>query len=91
MARQARESSMQAELLLHMVPGKARIEGGRWASAWCKLVEDNASDVEAEHFFTRIQQMPHPSGSTAFMTRASEGLVFAYAKTNPSHALQLLT
>jgi hypothetical protein len=91
MATQARESSMQAELLLHMTSGKARIKGGRWAIAWRKLVEGNASDVQAEHFFTRIQHMPHPSGSTAFMTRASEGRrVFAYAKTNPSHALQLL-
>lgn len=82
---------MQAELLLPMAAGKGRIEGGRWATAWCKLVEDNASDVQAEHFFTRIQRMPHPSGSTAFMTRASEGRrVFAYAKINPSHVLQLL-
>ena len=87
-----RTTEKRDELLLRMEAGAGRIEGGLWASAWGELIANYVSEAEAERYFSRIQALPHPTGSAAFQVRASEGRrVFAYGQANREEALHLLS
>ena len=91
MKSRVKQSSVRSELLARMRASPSRIEGGQWAVVWRDLIARRASDAEAESFFQEIQDVAHPAGSRAFLTRASEGRrVFAYGKIDPSHAVHLL-